>query len=67
MSTCTQHTMTNHHVPGVWASLSETFNVWRERHRTRQELTHWSDRDLHDVGLSWGDVAHEAEKPFWRA
>jgi uncharacterized protein YjiS (DUF1127 family) len=26
-----------------------------------------SDRDLHDVGLSWSDVATEAEKPFWRA
>jgi uncharacterized protein YjiS (DUF1127 family) len=24
-------------------------------------------RDLHDVGLSWSDIAHEAQKPFWRA
>ena len=27
----------------------------------------WSDRDLHDVGLSWSDIVREAEKPFWRA
>jgi len=30
-------------------------------------LAELSDRDLHDVGLSWSDVALEAEKPFWRA
>lgn len=67
MSTCTQQTMTNHHVPGIWAGLSETVHAWRERYRARQELTRWSDRDLHDVGLSWSDIVHEAEKPFWRA
>ena len=22
---------------------------------------------LHDVGISWSDIAHEVEKPFWRA
>ena len=27
----------------------------------------WSDRELHDIGISWSDVAYEAEKPFWRA
>jgi uncharacterized protein YjiS (DUF1127 family) len=67
MSTCTHETMRNHHVPGVWAALSETFHLWYQRFRTRRELTHWSDRDLHDVGLTWSDVVREAEKPFWRA
>lgn len=67
MSTCTHETMTNHHVPGVLDQLSETFHTWRQRYRTRSELTHWTDRDLHDVGLSWSDIANEAEKPFWRA
>ena len=67
MSTCTQQTMTNHHVPGIWTGLGETLHVWRERYRTREELRHWSDRDLHDVGISWSDIVHEAEKPFWRA
>jgi uncharacterized protein YjiS (DUF1127 family) len=59
--------MTNHHVPGVLAQLSETLHVWRQRYQTRQELSHWTERDLHDVGLSRGDIVHEAEKPFWRA
>jgi uncharacterized protein YjiS (DUF1127 family) len=67
MSTYTHETMTNHHVPGIWEVLNETFHLWRQRYRTRQELTQWTDRDLRDAGVSWSDVAHEAEKPFWRA
>ena len=35
--------------------------------RTRRELAQWTDRDLHDVGLSRSDVLFETEKPFWRA
>ena len=67
MSIYTHESMTNHHVPGVLAQLSETLHVWRQRYESRRELTQWTDRDLHDVGLSWSDIAHEAEKPFWRA
>jgi uncharacterized protein YjiS (DUF1127 family) len=67
MSSCTQQTMTNHHVSGFWSGLGETLHVWRERHRTREELSQWTDRDLHDVGISRSDIVHEAEKPFWRA
>jgi uncharacterized protein YjiS (DUF1127 family) len=67
MSTFTHETMTNHHVYGVLDHLSETFHTWRQRYRTRRELTQWTERDLHDVGLSWSDIATEADKPFWRA
>jgi uncharacterized protein YjiS (DUF1127 family) len=67
MSTLNHGSMTNHHVPGVLAQLSETLHVWRQRYQTRQELSHWTERDLHDVGLSRSDIVHEAEKPFWRA
>jgi uncharacterized protein YjiS (DUF1127 family) len=67
MSTFTHESMTNHHGSGLLAQLSETFHVWRERRRQRVELSHWSDRDLHDVGISWSDVVREVEKPFWRA
>jgi uncharacterized protein YjiS (DUF1127 family) len=59
--------MTNHHHSGLLAQLSETLHVWRDRSRQRRELAQWTDRDLHDIGLSWSDIAHEAEKPFWRA
>ena len=67
MSILTHESMTNHHVLGVLAQVSETLHTWRQRYRTRQELAQWTDRDLHDVGLSKGDIAFETEKPFWRA
>lgn len=67
MSTCTHESMTNHHVPGLLSQLSDTLHVWRQRYQARQELAQWTERDLHDVGLSSSDVAFEAEKPFWRA
>jgi uncharacterized protein YjiS (DUF1127 family) len=67
MSTCTHETMTNNHASDFLAQIGETFHVWRERGRQRRELSRWTERDLHDVGLSWSDIVHEAEKPFWRA
>lgn len=44
-----------------------TLQTWRNRVRQRRELAQWTDRDLHDVGLSWTDIALEIKKPFWRA
>ena len=44
-----------------------TLQIWRARVRQRRELARWTDRDLHDVGLSWTDIALEIKKPFWRA
>jgi uncharacterized protein YjiS (DUF1127 family) len=67
MSSCSHQTMINHHESGLFAQLGETLRVWAERRRQRFELARWNDRDLHDVGLSWSDIAREAEKPFWRA
>lgn len=67
MSTLTHNSMTNHHAPGLLYQIGETLHVWHERYRTRRELTQWTTRDLQDVGLSWTDIAYEADKPFWRA
>jgi len=67
MSTCTHESMTNHHGTGFLAQILETIHIWRERQQSRRELARWSERDLHDVGLSSSDVVFEAEKPFWRA
>jgi uncharacterized protein YjiS (DUF1127 family) len=67
MSTLTHNSMTNDHAPSLLRQIGETLHVWHERYRTRRELAHWSARDLHDVGLSWTDIAYEADKPFWRA
>ena len=67
MSTCSQESMRNHHGSGLFEKLSETFHIWRERQLQRRQLAQLTERDLHDVGLSWSDIAYEAEKPFWRA
>ncbi|BBO00915.1 MULTISPECIES: DUF1127 domain-containing protein [Bradyrhizobium] len=67
MSTLTHNSMTNHHAPGLIQQIGETLHVWHERYRNRRELTQWTARDLQDVGLSWTDIAYEADKPFWRA
>ena len=67
MSSFTHESMINHHVPGFFAQVSETLHVWRQRYESRRELSKWSDRDLHDIGVSSSDVIYEASKPFWRA
>ena len=67
MSSCSDVSMTNHHGQGFFSQLGEIFHTWRDRQRSRRELAQWTERDLHDVGLSWSDIVHETEKPFWRA
>jgi uncharacterized protein YjiS (DUF1127 family) len=67
MSIHSHTSMTNHHGSGLFGQLGETLHVWRQRQRDRRQLAEMSARDLHDVGLSWSDIVHEAEKPFWRA
>ena len=67
MSILTHESMINHHGSGLFAKLSETLHVWRQRQVDRRQLAELNDRDLHDVGLSWSDIVLEAEKPFWRA
>ena len=62
-----QHTvMTNHHETGFLSHIGETLHTWRERQIQRRELTRWTERDLHDVGISWSEMLAEVDKPFWR-
>ena len=67
MSIQCQHPMTKHHEFGVFTQLGDTLHLWRDRQRQRRELARWTERDLHDVGLTWSDIVRETEKPFWRA
>ena len=73
MSTVTHPSMTNHHAvrvsssTGLLSRIGGVLRTWHERHEQRSELTQWSARDIHDAGLSRGDVLYEASKPFWRA
>ena len=67
MSTWTHESMINHHEPGLLSQIGATLQVWRQRYQARRELASWSERELHDIGISWSDIAYETEKPFWRA
>ena len=67
MSIYSHQPMINHHGSGFWSQVEETIHLWSERLRQRRELAQWTDRDLHDVGVSRSDVIFETEKPFWRA
>lgn len=67
MSVLTSHFVTNFHASELFGRIGRTFAVWQERYRSRQELARWSERDLHDIGVSWSSVVEEINKPFWRA
>ena len=67
MSVFTHESMMNDHANGLFSHLAETLHVWHERYAMRRELSKWSERDLHDIGISSADVAYEVDKPFWRA
>ena len=67
MSIYSHQSMTNHHNTGLFGPDRRNLPCLADRVRQRRELAHWSDRDLHDVGLSWSDIVREVEKPFWRA
>ncbi len=67
MSTFTHESMINHHGRGFLSQLTELIHVWRQRYAHRRELAQWSDRELHDIGVSSSDAIYEASKPFWRA
>ena len=47
--------------------VAETVDVWRERRRSRMELTRLSTYQLRDIGVSPMTAMAEASKPFWRA
>jgi len=67
MSNCAAGSMNNNHESTFLAGLGRALHVWGDRYRQRRELSHWTERELHDVGLSWSDLVREVEKPFWRA
>lgn len=59
--------LTGQTVEWLVPAFAETLHLWRQRYRDRQELARWTERDLHDIGVSRSDIAHELEKSFWRA
>jgi len=47
-------------------TVAALFRLWRQRRRTRYELTCLDDRTLRDIGLTRGDAEFLINKPFWR-
>jgi uncharacterized protein YjiS (DUF1127 family) len=43
----------------------QTVSVWRQRSRTRAQLTHMSAHLLRDIGITRGEAMFEAGKQFW--
>ena len=50
-----------------WAGWPKPSMSGGSASESRRELAQWSDRELHDIGVSSGDAIYEASKPFWRA
>jgi uncharacterized protein YjiS (DUF1127 family) len=47
--------------------MAQTVDLWRERRRSRVELTRLSAYQLRYIGVSQMTAMVEAGKPFWRA
>jgi uncharacterized protein YjiS (DUF1127 family) len=52
---------------GTYTAFGQILATWRRRAKERRELASLDRRTLRDLGLSEGEVAFEANKPFWRA
>jgi len=61
MSTFTHESMINIMIR-VFDPAPRDPSCLAERRQQRRQLAELSDRDLHDVGLSWSDIVFEAEK-----
>jgi uncharacterized protein YjiS (DUF1127 family) len=67
MTTYILSSVINSHESGFFRNALATLRLWHERSRDRRALAQFSERDLHDIGLSWSGVSAEVNKPFWRA
>ncbi len=52
---------------GLFARIFDRLLLWQERASQRQALASLDDRLLKDLGITRGEAAQEARKPFWRA
>jgi uncharacterized protein YjiS (DUF1127 family) len=48
-----------------WNEVRALLIEWRQRARSRLELSSLDDRELWDMGLTRMDAHNEANKPFW--
>lgn len=48
-------------------SLIDLLWLWHDRVQQRDRLVQMSDRELDDIGITYGQALAEYRKPFWRA
>ena len=51
----------------VLRRIAAVIRSWRQRARSREELSRLSNHMLKDIGLSRSDALREASKPFFRS
>jgi uncharacterized protein YjiS (DUF1127 family) len=49
----------------LWSGVVAILTLWRQRRRTRQQLSTLDDRALADVGLTRAQQRIECSRPFW--
>ena len=67
MADITLHYSSKAPLAGTFTALNQIFASWRQRSRSRNELSRLDGRSIRDLGLSPSDVAFEINKPFWRS
>ena len=50
-----------------WDAALALLTAWRKRMRERRELAALDYRAQRDIGITPSEVAHEINKPFWKA
>jgi uncharacterized protein YjiS (DUF1127 family) len=50
-----------------WDTALALLTAWRKRVRGRRELAALDHRAQRDIGVTPSEVAHEINKPFWKA
>lgn len=51
----------------IFANISATLKIWRERADMRRELSELSFREIQDIGIDQAQIEQEIAKPFWKA
>ena len=51
----------------LFGSVRELLRTWKQRARSRGELSELSEHDLRDIGMGEAHAQWEMRKPFWRA
>ncbi|MBL8675695.1 MAG: DUF1127 domain-containing protein [Rhodospirillales bacterium] len=57
----------DHSTESILSRVPGTLALWRRRAVERAQLATLGERDARDLGIDPGQIAYEANKPFWKA